>query len=109
LSRQILNLHFDSAIRHSCVGRQLYRWFRQAGLEQVAVADTSTLILTDFSTANRLYGFEDAAVRATEQMPTLSSQISNWLAELKKADREGTFFSAITGFTVVGCKGESHK
>ncbi len=109
LSRQILNLHFDGAIRHSCVGRQLYRWFRQAGLQQVAVADASTLMLTDFSTANRLYGFEDAAVRAAEQKPALSSQISSWLADLKQADGEGTFFSAVTGFTVVGCKGESNK
>ena len=104
LTRQILNLHFDRAMRHTSVGRELYRLFRQAGLEQVAVADTSTLILTDLETANRLYGLEDAAVRAKEQMPELRKEISTWFADLQQADREGIFFSAVTGFTVVGCK-----
>lgn len=104
LTRQILTLHFDQAIRHSSSGRELYRLFRQAGLEHVTVADTSTLILTDFSTANRLYGLEDAAARAKVQMPELSTQISTWLADLQQADREGLFFSAVTGFTVVGYK-----
>lgn len=104
LTRQILKLHFDQAIRHSSAGGELYRLFRQTGLEQVTVADTSTLILTDFSTANRLYGLEDATARAKEQLPELSTQISDWLRDLQQADSEGIFFSAVTGFTVVGCK-----
>ncbi|NJO08830.1 MAG: methyltransferase domain-containing protein [Leptolyngbyaceae cyanobacterium SL_1_1] len=104
LTRQILHRHFDHAIRHSASGGELYRLFRQAGLERVAVADTSTLILTDFSTANRLYGLEDAAAHTKEQLPELSLQISAWLADLQQADGKGTFFSAVTGFTVVGCK-----
>lgn len=104
LTRQILQIHFDHAIRHSASGGELYRLFRQAGLERVAVADTSTLILTDFATANRLYGFEDAAARAQTQWPELSAPILAWLADLQQSDAEGTFFSAVTGFTVVGCK-----
>lgn len=104
LTRHILQQHFDHAIRHSAAGGELYRLFRQAGLERVAVADTSTLILTDFSTANRLYGLEDAAVRAQAQWPEQSSEISAWLRDLQQADGEGVFFSAVTGFTVVGCK-----
>jgi len=104
LTQQILKLHFDHAIRHRAAGGELYRLFCQAELEHVAVADTSTLLLTDFSTANRLYGLEDAAARAKEQLPELSTQISAWLVDLQQADGEGIFFSAVTGFTVVGCK-----
>ncbi|UJB72233.1 methyltransferase domain-containing protein (plasmid) [Acaryochloris sp. 'Moss Beach'] len=104
LTRQILRQHFDHSIRHSASGGELFRLFHQAGLTQVAVADTSTLILTDFSTANRLFGLEDAAAWAKAQLPDLSAHISAWLADLQQADGDGTFFSAVTGFTVVGCK-----
>ncbi|EDX84877.1 methyltransferase, UbiE/COQ5 family [Synechococcus sp. PCC 7335] len=104
LTRKILNPHFDQAIRHTFTGGELYRLFHHAGLENITVADTSTLLLTDFSTANQLYGLGPAATRAKEQMPQLSAQISAWLSDLQQADKEGMFFSAITGFTVVGYK-----
>jgi SAM-dependent methyltransferase len=104
LTRQILHTHFDHSIRHAQTGRQLYRLFHQSGLEQIEVADCSTLVLTDFATANRLYGLEDAAALRKEQAPELAETIADWLAELHQADREGRFFSAVTGFTIVGCK-----
>jgi ubiquinone/menaquinone biosynthesis C-methylase UbiE len=104
LTRQILKTHFDQSIRHANTGRQLYRLFHQAGLEPVEVADCSTLVLTDFATANRLYGLEDAAAFMKEQAPELAEPITNWLTELRRSDGEGTFFSAVTGFTVVGHK-----
>ncbi|MGR3279177.1 methyltransferase domain-containing protein [Acaryochloris marina NIES-2412] len=104
LTREILRLHFDQVIRHTASGGELYRIFHHAGLEKIAVADTSTLILTDFSTANRLFGLVDAAAKAQEKLPEQKVQISTWLSDLQQADDEGTFFSAVTGFTVVGCK-----
>lgn len=104
LTRNILHHHFDAALRHSRIGRQLYRLFRQAGLVDVAAADCSTLVLTDFETADRLYGLEDAAARMTRQQPELAPRIAAWLADLRRADREGRFFSAVTGYTVVGMK-----
>lgn len=104
LTQKIIRPHFSQAIRHTHTGGELYRLFHQAGLENVSVADTSTLVLTDFSTANQLYGLEPAAAQAKVQMPELSTQISTWLSDLQQADREGLFFSAVTGFTVVGHK-----
>jgi ubiquinone/menaquinone biosynthesis C-methylase UbiE len=104
LTRHILNTHFEQSIRHAHTGRQLYRLFQQTGLEHVEVADCSTLVLTDFATANRLYGLEDAAARTKEQEPELAERVMNWLAELHQSDREGRFFSAVTGFTIVGRK-----
>ncbi len=104
LTRKILKPHFDQAIRHSATGGELYRLFRQAGLVQVTIADTSTLVLTDFSTANQLYGLEAAATRAKEKMPALGSEISTWLSDLQQAEQEGIFFSAVTGFTILGYK-----
>ena len=103
LTRKILHPHFDQAICHGSTGGELYRLFHQAGLKEITIADTSTLVLTDFSTANQLYGLAPAAAQAKEQMPELSTQISDWLEDLQQADRDGIFFSAVTGFTVVGC------
>lgn len=104
LTRKILNPHFDKVIRHPFTGGELYRLFHHAGLEGITVADISTLLLTDFSTANQLYGLVPAATQAKEQMPQLSAQISTWLKDLQQADQAGMFFSAVTGFTVVGHK-----
>ena len=104
LTRKILNPHFDQAIRQPFTGGELYRLFHHAGLQDITVADTSTLLLTDFSTADQLYGLVPAATRAKEQMPQLSAQISTWLRDLQQADQAGMFFSAVTGFTVVGHK-----
>ncbi len=104
LTRKILKPHFDQAIRHSATGGELYRLFHQAGLAQITVADASTLVLTDFSTANQLYGLEAAAIRAKEQMPALNTEISLWLSDLQQAGQAGQFFSAVTGFTVLGYK-----
>lgn len=104
LTRKILQPHFDQAIRHSATGGELYRLFQQAGLTQVTVADTSTLVLTNFSTANQLYGLEAAATQAEEKMPALGTEISAWISDLQQAEQEGRFFSAVTGFTVLGYK-----
>jgi len=104
LTQQILSRHFGQAIRHNRIGRQLYRLFRQAGLEEVAVADCSTLVLTDFATADRLYGLADAATQMKQLQPGHAAAADAWLEQLRQADSEGVFFSAVTGFTVVGCK-----
>jgi ubiquinone/menaquinone biosynthesis C-methylase UbiE len=104
LTRRILNTHFDQSIRHARSGRQLYRLFHKAGLEHIEVADCSTLVLTDFATANRLYGLEDAAALMQEQAPELTGAIADWLTELRRSDDEGMFFSAVTGFMIVGHK-----
>ncbi|ERN43019.1 hypothetical protein KR51_00003340 [Rubidibacter lacunae KORDI 51-2] len=53
--------------------------------KRVGVADTSTLILTDFATANCLYGFEDAAARAPTQQPNTTAKIER--SHLGLADR----------------------
>jgi SAM-dependent methyltransferase len=104
LTQHILSHHFAQSIRHAHTGRQLYRLFQQAGLENIEVADCSTLVITDFATANRLYGLEDAAAQISKQEPELAAQSEGWLMQLRHADREGVFFSAVTGFTVVGRK-----
>jgi SAM-dependent methyltransferase len=97
LTRLILNRHFDRVILNGWAGRGLFRLFRLAGLDSVEIADTSTLVLTDFATANGFYGLEAAA-------KAMGESADGWIAGLKRADRDGIFFSAVTGFTAVGVK-----
>lgn len=103
-TRHILSRHFDRALRHPRSGRELYRMFRQAGLKGVTVADCSTLVLTDFATADRLYGLSDAAARMQDHAPEWGPRAQDWLEGLRRVDRDGLFFSAVTGYTVVGTK-----
>lgn len=98
LTRQIFHQHFDRGIRHPTIGRQLYRLCKEAGLDAVEVADTSTLVLTDFATANALYGIAPAAQAA---------RADDWLGQIEQWAAQGRFFSAVTGFTVVGSKPEA--
>jgi len=104
LTRALLHGHFDRVIRNGGSGRQLYRLLRRAGLIEVEVADTSTLVLTDYATANQLYGLEAAASALAELEPSSRERAADWLRQLQEADRQGQFFSAVTGFTVIGRK-----
>jgi SAM-dependent methyltransferase len=103
LTRQILAVVADDVV-HAWSGRELYKLFLQSGLGEVSIADTFTLVLTDFATADQLYQLE-AAVALMEATGVISAEkASPWLGYLKQADQVGHFFSAVTGFTVVGQK-----
>lgn len=106
LSQQLMQWHFHRAMPSPLIGRQLYAALQQAGLECTAVADTSTLVLNEFGSADRFYGFSDAATAYAEAFPYRADAIGHWLHELKRLDAHGRFFCAVTGFTVVGTKRE---
>jgi ubiquinone/menaquinone biosynthesis C-methylase UbiE len=104
LTRRILNNFVDQLLLNPWCGRELYKLFQQARLENVVVADAATLVLTDFSTAKQLMRFDKAANLLREKKPSLSDKVESWLNYLKQADENGFFFSAATMFTVVGEK-----
>ena len=81
LTRSILDRHFDRVILNGWAGRELFRQFRLAGRNSVEIADTSTLVLTDFATANGFYGLEAAA-------KAMGEAADGWIAGLKRADRD---------------------
>ena len=107
LTRKIIDHHVDHLVLNPWSGRELYKLLQQAGLKNVVVADTVTVVLTDFSTANHLLGIEKAADLMREAKPSFADKVESWLSYLKQADDEGFFFSAATGFTIVGQKSSS--
>jgi len=104
LTRRIIDNFVDQLVLNPWCGRESYKLFQQAGLENVAVADAATLVLTDFTTAKKLMKFDEAANLMREEKPSLSDKVESWLNYLKQADEKGFFFSAATMFTVVGEK-----
>jgi ubiquinone/menaquinone biosynthesis C-methylase UbiE len=104
LTRRIIDNFVDQLVLNPWCGRESYKFFQEAGLKNVVVADAATLVLTDFSTAKQLMMFDKAANLMLEEKPSLSNKIESWLKYLKQADENGFFFSAATMFTVVGEK-----
>lgn len=87
--------------RHPTTGRQLHRLATGAGLVDVDV-DTWTLTSTDLAFIEEAGGLEawtDAMVAAGE---ATEAEVEAWFDGLRRADERGSFFSSITGFTVVG-------
>jgi hypothetical protein len=107
LTQKILDHYLEQLVLNRWSGRESYKLFQQNGLENVAVADTPTLVLTDFSDAKEIWGLDKAADLMRKENPSFADKIESWLNYLKQADGEGFFFGAVTGFTIVGEKSSS--
>ncbi len=104
LTRRIIDNFVDQLVLNPWCGRESFKLFQQAGLNNVVVADAATLVLTDFSTAKQLMMFDKAANLIRENNPSLSDKVESWLNYLKQADDGEFFFSAATKFTIVSEK-----
>ena len=108
LTRQIIDNFIEQLVINPWCGRELYKLFKLGGLENVVVADTPTLVLTDFSIANQILEFDKAADLMRKKKPSFADKVDSWLSYLKQADNEGFFFSAVSAFTVAADKSPSH-
>jgi ubiquinone/menaquinone biosynthesis C-methylase UbiE len=87
-TRELARLLCDRHIRNGWIGRQLPGHFARLGLVAIEVVPV-TLAIRSFSLAADLLQFRGNAE-------------SDWLQELQDRDSRGTFFAAMTGFTVKG-------
>lgn len=102
LARKILNFHCDN-LRQGWIGRQLLSLFKGAGLKEIGL-DSTALMLNEYALAEKILGIKSAAVRAFEAGVISDDELIGWLASLKRANQQGRFFCAITGFAAVGLK-----
>lgn len=84
-------------------GRELPRLFRDAGLGEVA-AHPFTVVIDDFALADQIYLLHRYAEQASAAGVLTADELAAWQANLAAAERAPSFFSAFTGFTVVGRK-----
>ena len=75
-TRKIIDHYVEHLVLNPWSGRELYKLLQQVGLENVVVADTVTVVLTDFSTANHLFGIEKAADLIREEKPSFAASLN---------------------------------
>lgn len=90
-----------SCARNGRIGRKLRRWAVDAGLGNLDI-DTTTLVLTDFESADEVLGLTGRAERARAAGGIEEDEAERWLNGLRTADEEGSFFGSLTLFTVAG-------
>jgi ubiquinone/menaquinone biosynthesis C-methylase UbiE len=91
------------AITNRWVGRFLPRYFLEAGLEQVVV-EPSVSVLTDFALADQVYNLRQTVERLISAGRLLPADATRWLTDLEEQTRTGGFLCALTAYTVVGVK-----
>lgn len=102
LTRQLLDLWCDN-FPSGWVGRQLFRYFHQAGLTEVQV-NPITIVFTQFELADQVLDLTQTAHRAVENGIASQSDIRAWLNELQQFDQSQQFFCSFTAFIVSGKK-----
>jgi ubiquinone/menaquinone biosynthesis C-methylase UbiE len=85
------------------IGRELRRYFSEAGLWNVTIYPSVSLI-SDFDTADKVYNLRQTVQRsiAAEEISKAAGDV--WLSEIQARDRSGCFAAALTAYTVVGRK-----
>jgi len=102
ITRLLENAWCDS-FANSWIGRELPRYFDDAGLVDVMIYPSVSLI-SDFETADSVYDLTKTAQRAIAARDISEIEASQWLAALRARAQSGSFSAALTAYTVVGRK-----
>src|SRR5262249_32001115 len=100
LARKVINVWCDS-LRDGWLGRRLPRIVRDLGLRDVEIL-AHTLLLTP-ALAVPILG-ATTVERAVSQGVVTPGEGQAWLEHLDELQRQGRFFSTLTGFLVAGRK-----
>lgn len=100
LTRLLLD-HWCDAFPSGWVGRQLFRYFRQAGLTDLQV-NCQTIVFTQFKLADEVLALAQTAHKAEESGIASRSELQDWLSEMQQFDRSEQFFCSFTLFIVSG-------
>ena len=103
LTRRIAEI-LDAAVPHPWIGRQLFGLFRRAGLADVRVVPHAICLTGTggFGMSRRLN--EGTIAAAMNAGRLTAADAAGWWQALEDSARTETFFVAILGFIVVGCK-----
>ncbi len=100
LTRRIVNFASDYVL-NGWSGRQLNRFFKEFGLNDTLVFPI-TAIFTNYQSIDKILGFSFMTENMQKAGLLSDNERSEWLSELKQADQDGLFFSAMTIYTVSG-------
>ena len=94
----------DAAVPHPWIGRQLYRLFRRAGLQDVRVIPLAMCLsgASGFAIYRQLN--QGTIERAMQAGQVTAEETAAWWFALTRAAENETFFSAVLGFIAAGRK-----
>ncbi len=103
IERRLARAHADRAANNGYAGRQLYRLFRQAGLQDIGV-EVYVNWSTDYSFVRRATLLDEVERIAVAEGIVTDQEVRRLREQYERADAEGAFFSAANQMLVVGRK-----
>ena len=100
---RIMETLWGDSFKNRWIGRYLKRYFLDAGLSEVSVYP-SVSVVTDFDLADQVYNLSLTARRAAETGRIGPAAADRWLSEVREQNRTGGFLCTLTAFTVTGKK-----
>lgn len=91
------------SFKNPWIGRHLSVFFQRAGFVDVEI-NPSISSITDFSIADKVYHIRKTAERLVASNLLSSQEARNWLEDLERCTREGSFNVGLTTYLVVGRK-----
>jgi ubiquinone/menaquinone biosynthesis C-methylase UbiE len=102
VTRKLLNFWCDS-FPSGWIGRNLSKYFHQAGLVNLVVSPES-LVIDKLDLANKVFDIIQTTHRAEQAGSVTAQDVHDWLSELQHLDQAQQFFCSFTGFIVTGRK-----
>lgn len=100
---QLRKVKAEQSIANGTSGRQLYRLFRQAGLENVT-CEFIPLYLTRYDQMRLVFDMDQAERTMLRQGMVTYEELDVWNEVLQEADVDGTFFACVMEVIVAGSK-----
>lgn len=93
IERRLAGFFADSQQSNGYVGRQLYGFFQNCGLNEIEI-EMLPSVLTDYVMYREVFCLDKVEEEAVDANVVSEQEIARWRDSLKVADREGRFFSS---------------
>lgn len=103
IERSLSWVHSERMLQNAYAGRQLYRLFRQAGLQDLVV-ELYPIHSTEYAIARLVLALDQIEAAAIAEGVLTTDRLERWRESLAAADRAGFFFSSVTLTLVAGRK-----
>lgn len=100
---RIIETMWAGSFTNPRIGRHLKRYFVEAGLLNVRV-EASVSVISEYDLADRVYNLMETAKRAVNAGRITLSAADDWVAQLQEQSRCGTFLCTLTALTATGIK-----
>jgi SAM-dependent methyltransferase len=101
--RKLARVMADATVNNGYSGRQLYRLFKQNGLDAV-MFEANTLFFHDYALMRSVVGFDYVEELALAQGTITQAELDRWHESVEQADQNGWFFASVTCLLIAGEK-----